>query len=37
LRRQVVFDPATETFPGDEAANALLAKRYRDAYPLPSV
>lgn len=37
LRRQVVFDPETETFPGDEAANALLEKRYRDAYPLPSV
>jgi predicted dehydrogenase len=37
LRREVVFDPETETFPGDEAANALLAKRYRDEYPLPEV
>lgn len=37
LRREVVFDPETETFPGDEAANALLTKRYRDEYPLPEL
>jgi hypothetical protein len=37
LKRGVRFDPATETFPGDEAANALLSKPYRPAYPLPAV
>ena len=37
LRREILFDPATETFPGDEAANSYLTKRYRDEYPLPEV
>ncbi len=37
LKRDVRFDPSTETFPGDAAANALLSKSYREAYPLPKV
>jgi len=37
LKRDVRFDPATETFPGDTEANALLTKTYRDGYPLPRV
>ncbi|MBI4873218.1 MAG: Gfo/Idh/MocA family oxidoreductase [Acidobacteria bacterium] len=37
LKRDVRFDPATETFPGDKQANALLGKSYRPAYPLPKV
>jgi predicted dehydrogenase len=37
LKRDVRFDPATETFPGDKQANALLAKSYRTAYPMPKV
>ena len=37
LRRDVVFDPASETFGGDKAANALLTKRYRKGYELPKV
>jgi len=37
LKRDVRLDPATETFPGDKQANALLAKSYRAAYPLPRV
>jgi predicted dehydrogenase len=37
LKRDVRFDPATETFPGDTQANALLSKSYREAYPLPKV
>lgn len=37
LGREVRFDPATETFGNDKAANALLKKQYRDKYPLPKV
>jgi predicted dehydrogenase len=37
LKRDVRFDPATETFPGDQQANAMLTKSYRAAYPLPKV
>jgi predicted dehydrogenase len=37
LKRDVVFDPATETFNGDKQANALLRKRYRTGYELPKV
>jgi len=37
LKRDVRFDPATETFPGDGEANALLTKSYRASYPLPAV
>jgi len=36
LRRDIRFDPKTETFPGDKAANAYLVKQYRKQYPLPS-
>lgn len=37
LRRDVVFDPKTETFGHDEAANAYLTKEYREPYTLPKV
>jgi predicted dehydrogenase len=33
--RQVVFDSATETFPGDEAAYAMLSREYRYPYVVP--
>ena len=32
---RVDFDPQTETFPGNEAANRLLTKEYRQPYGLP--
>jgi len=32
-----VFDPKTETFGNDKAANAYLTKEYRKSYPLPKV
>ena len=31
----VHFDPATETFPGDEAANALVTRPERGEYVVP--
>ena len=37
LKRDVRFDPKTETFGEDQAANALLAKNYRAPYTLPQV
>lgn len=37
LKRDVRFDPKTETFGADAEANALLTKTYRAKYPLPSV
>ncbi|HVX66581.1 MAG TPA: Gfo/Idh/MocA family oxidoreductase [Bryobacteraceae bacterium] len=37
LRRDVVFDPSTETFGDDKAANAYLTKEYRSPYTLPKV
>jgi len=37
LRRDVMFDPRTETFGYDDEANALLKKQYRAKYPLPRV
>jgi predicted dehydrogenase len=37
LGRDVKFDPAKETFPGDAEANRLLSKTYRDAWPMPKV
>ena len=37
LRRDVRFNPKTETFGEDKQANALLTKKYRAAYPLPKV
>lgn len=33
--RKLVFDPETETFPGDQEANALLTRTYREPYVLP--
>ena len=37
LRRDVVFDPKTETFGKDKEANAYLVKEYRKPYTLPRV
>jgi predicted dehydrogenase len=37
LKRAIVFDPKTETFPGDKQANAMLTKHYRSGYELPKV
>jgi predicted dehydrogenase len=37
LKRDVVFDPKTETFGQDEAANAYLTKEHRKPYELPPV
>ena len=37
LRRDITFDPSTETFGGDTEANAWLTKEYRSTYPLPKV
>ncbi len=37
LRRDVVFDPKTETFGDDKEANAYLTKHYRAPYTLPKV
>ena len=34
-RRTVNFDPATETFPGDEEAGRLLTRSYRAPYVVP--
>jgi predicted dehydrogenase len=33
--RQLRFDPDTETFPGDEEANRLLTRTYREPFVLP--
>ena len=33
--RKLTFDPATETFPGDEEANAYLTRRYREPFVVP--
>ncbi len=33
--RKLTFDPATETFPGDEEANGYLTREYREPYVLP--
>ncbi len=35
LGRTVEFDPKTETFPGDEKANALLTRTYRAGFVMP--
>ncbi len=32
LKRTVNFDPATETFPGDQAASAMLTRDYREPF-----
>ena len=35
--RRLEFDAETETFPGDDAANALLGREYRSGYELPKI
>lgn len=35
IGRKLVFDPETETFPGDEEANRLLTRTYREPYVVP--
>jgi hypothetical protein len=35
LGRKLVFDPQTETFPGEAEANRLLTRTYRAPYSLP--
>ena len=35
--RKLTFDPATETFPGDEEANGYLTREYREPYALPDL
>ena len=35
LGRKLVFDPKTETFPGDAEANKMLVRTYRKPYVLP--
>lgn len=37
LKRDVVFDPKTETFGNDKEANRYLTKEYRKPYTLPKV
>jgi predicted dehydrogenase len=37
LKRDVMFDPKTETFGHDKEANALLTKEHRKPYDLPKV
>ena len=37
LGRTVNFDPATETFPGDDEANALLKREYREGFEVPQL
>jgi predicted dehydrogenase len=37
LGRTVNFDPKTETFPNDDAANALLSRKYREPFVMPDV
>ena len=33
--KKLIFDPATETFPGDAEANALLTRKYRAPFVVP--
>ncbi|MGH9675079.1 MAG: Gfo/Idh/MocA family protein, partial [Bryobacteraceae bacterium] len=33
--RKLIFDPATETFPGDEEANRYLTRTYREGFVVP--
>ena len=34
--RTLTFDPARETFQGDAEANALLTRKYREPYVVPT-
>ncbi|MFN3322663.1 MAG: Gfo/Idh/MocA family protein [Bryobacteraceae bacterium] len=34
--RKLKFDPATENFPGDEEANQLVSRKYREPYVVPA-
>jgi len=34
--RKLTFDPASETFPGDPAANALLSREYSSRFAMPA-
>ena len=36
-RRQLTYDPRTETFPGDDAANALVRREPRKPYVFPTL
>ena len=35
--RKLIFDPDTETFPGDDEANGYLTREYREPYTLPDL
>ncbi|HON01229.1 MAG TPA: gfo/Idh/MocA family oxidoreductase, partial [Acidobacteriota bacterium] len=35
LGRSLRFDPATERFVGDEEADAMLSRRYREPFVVP--
>jgi hypothetical protein len=37
LRRDINFDPKSETFGHDKEANAYLTKKHREPYTLPKV
>jgi predicted dehydrogenase len=37
LGRTITFDPQTETCPGDDAANALLKRKYREPFVVPAM
>jgi predicted dehydrogenase len=37
LGRTLNFDPATETFPGDDEANAHLKREYREGFEVPQI
>jgi predicted dehydrogenase len=37
LGRTVAFDPASETFPGDSAASAMLSREYRRPFVVPKM
>ncbi|MFO0887672.1 MAG: Gfo/Idh/MocA family oxidoreductase [Isosphaeraceae bacterium] len=37
LGRKLTFDGATETFPGDDEANKLLGREYRQGFELPAI
>ena len=35
LKRRLTFDPKSETFPGDDEANAMLTREYREPFVVP--